>query len=93
MQAKQDPESKKWTVTVNVSRQEHTFVVKHLVFATGFVGEPYTPQLPGRDKFKGTVLHSSQHKSASDHAGKKVLVIGACTSGMSRIVPGNTTFY
>ena len=87
MQAKQDPETKKWTVVVNVKskdggEEKHTFIVKHLVFATGFVGEPHMPELPGREKYKGTVLHSSQHRTATDHAGKKVLVIGACTSGM-----------
>ncbi|KAH6909258.1 flavin-containing monooxygenase [Coprinopsis sp. MPI-PUGE-AT-0042] len=85
IQAKQDPGTKKWTVTVNVKskdgqEEKHTFIVKHLVFASGFVGEPYMPHLPGRDKFKGTVLHSSQHKTGADHAGKKVLVVGACTS-------------
>ncbi|KAJ7904759.1 hypothetical protein B0H14DRAFT_2664275 [Mycena olivaceomarginata] len=32
------------------------------------------------DEFKGQILHSSQHKKATDHAGKKVVVIGACTS-------------
>lgn len=35
-----------------------------------------------QDKFKGTLLHSSQHKKAHDHAGKKVAIIGACTSGV-----------
>jgi len=27
-------------------------------------------------------LHSGQHKKASDHKGKKVVVVGACTSGL-----------
>ena len=26
-------------------------------------------------------MHSTQHKKAADHAGKKVVVVGACTSG------------
>lgn len=34
-----------------------------------------------QNKFKGQILHSTQHDKASDHAGKKVVVIGACTSG------------
>lgn len=33
-----------------------------------------------QDKFKGQMLHSMQHKKATDHAGKKVVVIGACTA-------------
>ncbi|XP_006457702.1 hypothetical protein AGABI2DRAFT_190142 [Agaricus bisporus var. bisporus H97] len=61
--------------------QERTFIVKHLVFATGLSGGTHSlPKFRGLDKFKGTLLHSSQHKKAHDHAGKKVAIIGACTS-------------
>jgi cation diffusion facilitator CzcD-associated flavoprotein CzcO len=35
-----------------------------------------------QEKFKGQVLHSTEFKHAKDHAGKKVVVIGACTSGI-----------
>jgi len=38
-----------------------------------------------KDGFKGEILHSSEHKKASDHTGKKVVVVGACTSGMRTI--------
>ena len=34
-----------------------------------------------QDEFEGKIIHSSQHKSARDHIGKKVVIIGACTSG------------
>lgn len=36
-----------------------------------------------QENFKGQILHSIQHKRASDHSGKKVVVVGACTSGMT----------
>ncbi|TEB21200.1 FAD/NAD-P-binding domain-containing protein [Coprinellus micaceus] len=75
-----------WSVTV-VSRgnegKEDTriFRVKHVVFASGWRGNPRDlPIIPGRDKFKGRLLHSSQHSKAVDHQGKKVVVVGACTS-------------
>jgi cation diffusion facilitator CzcD-associated flavoprotein CzcO len=32
--------------------------------------------------FKGEMLHSSRHKRALDHKGKKVVIVGACTSGV-----------
>lgn len=35
-----------------------------------------------QNAFKGQILHSTQHNRASDHMGKKVAVVGACTSGM-----------
>ncbi|THU80084.1 FAD/NAD(P)-binding domain-containing protein [Dendrothele bispora CBS 962.96] len=76
-----------WTVHIlsNVTGQSRTFTkVKHLIFATGFgSGEPRWPVYPGIQEFKangGQVLHSMEHKLAEDHLGKKVVVVGACTS-------------
>ncbi|TFK20744.1 monooxygenase [Coprinopsis marcescibilis] len=58
--------------------------IHHVIMATGLgSGLPEIPSIPGIDKFKangGLVLHSSQHKRAGDHRGKKVVVVGACTS-------------
>lgn len=34
-----------------------------------------------QDLFKGQILHANQYKNAADHIGKKVVVIGASTSG------------
>ncbi|KAM6504081.1 hypothetical protein JOM56_001024 [Amanita muscaria] len=71
-----------WHVTVRkADGTQRIFAVKHLVFALGFKGgEPYIPPYPGTDKFKGQIIHSLQHDKAADHVGKKVVVIGACTS-------------
>jgi len=41
------------------------------------------PTFPGMGTFKGQMLHSTQYKRALDLQGKKVVVVGACTSGMS----------
>lgn len=58
------------------------FHVKHVIFSLGLGGgTPIIPNIPGREEFQGQVLHSTQHKSAKDHIGKKVFIIGACTSG------------
>lgn len=38
------------------------------------------PKIEGMDKFKGTIVHSSQHKTGRDWVGKKAVVVGACTS-------------
>lgn len=38
-----------------------------------------------QDKFEGQMLHSMEHKSALDHVGKRVVVIGSGTSGMEFI--------
>lgn len=44
-------------------------------------GETVLLMMMRQDTFAGQILHSSQHKSARDHIGKKVVVVGACTSG------------
>ncbi|KAG6860938.1 hypothetical protein C0995_005768 [Termitomyces sp. Mi166 len=74
---------------VRISRgdgSERTFTVKHIVFATGFgLEESIVPAYPGMDSFNGQVLHSNQYKNAADHIGKKVVVIGASTSGVQAL--------
>ncbi|KAA1476299.1 FAD/NAD-P-binding domain-containing protein [Dentipellis sp. KUC8613] len=81
--AVQDQGSKLWTVTCKRGDgSERTFTVPHLIFAVGWGGgTPQRPHYPGEDTFAGQILHSSEHKSARDHIGKKVVVVGACTSG------------
>ncbi|KAJ7648039.1 hypothetical protein FB45DRAFT_1052413 [Roridomyces roridus] len=70
-----------WDVVVERQGKELTLTVKHLVFAMGIgAGEGHMPEYPGMDRFKGQILHSTQHKRATDHVGKKVVVIGACTA-------------
>lgn len=73
---------KKWTVTVQrADKKERIFEVNHVVFALGFgSGMGRIPDIPGQDDFKGQILHSTKHNLATDHAGKKVVVVGACTS-------------
>ncbi|KZT00877.1 FAD/NAD(P)-binding domain-containing protein [Laetiporus sulphureus 93-53] len=72
----------KWSVTVRKGDgTERTFHVDHVIMAVGFGGGvPKVPDIPGRDEFQGQVLHSTEHRSAKDHLGKKVVIVGACTS-------------
>ncbi|KAI0344345.1 FAD/NAD-P-binding domain-containing protein [Trametopsis cervina] len=78
--AKQGPDGK-WSVTVQRGDKNRVLKVNHVIFALGVGGgTPKMPNIPGMDKFKGQILHSTQHGKASDHAGKKVVVVGACTS-------------
>jgi len=91
----QDPKTKKWRVTIirrqtrlngQVSEQERTLSVKHIIFCTGMGSQnPPIPSFSGMDTFKGQVLHSSQYKHARDYQGKKVVILGSGTSGMSSV--------
>src|SRR5699024_9224960 len=71
-----------WTVQVRCGDgSERTLYRKHIVLATGGVGsDPYIPDLPGLDQFRGDVVHSSQFTTGQDYAGGKAIVVGASTS-------------
>ncbi|KAG8220803.1 FAD/NAD(P)-binding domain-containing protein [Butyriboletus roseoflavus] len=73
---------KRWSVQVErEDGRKRVFKVDHVVLALGIgSGRARYPDIPGQDEFKGQILHSSKHKHATDHSGKKVAVIGSCTS-------------
>lgn len=60
---------------------ERTLHPRHVVFATGLVGTPHVPELPGLKDFKGNVLHTAEFTNGANWRGKKALVIGTGTSG------------
>ena len=60
---------------------ERVMKPRHLIFANGIAGKPLTPKLPGLDTFKGTVIHTHHYREGAKWEGKKVLVVGAGTSG------------
>ena len=76
-----DEATGRWTLTVSTPEGERVVHPRDVVLATGAAGEPNVPNVPGRDTFRGTSYHSSRHASATDWAGKKAVVVGACNSG------------
>jgi putative flavoprotein involved in K+ transport len=54
---------------------------RHLILANGVAGRPMMPRLPGLDGFRGKVIHTHDYREGALWAGKRVLVIGAGTSG------------
>ncbi|KAF8128629.1 hypothetical protein EV363DRAFT_1451618 [Boletus edulis] len=74
-------ETRTWQVSVNRGGRTRTMTVKHLIFATGFGGGfPKMPDIPGKEIYRGSALHSTQFTSAAEYKGKKVIVVGACNS-------------
>jgi cation diffusion facilitator CzcD-associated flavoprotein CzcO len=71
-----------WTIEVNRDgKKKRVIKPKHLILATSLAGVPYVPDIPGKDQFKGTVRHSTEHDSSRHWVGKKVLVVGTSSSG------------
>jgi putative flavoprotein involved in K+ transport len=54
---------------------------EHVIVATGYNGEPFVPEWPGRDSFTGGLIHSSDYRNPQPFVGKDVLVVGAGNSG------------
>lgn len=74
-----------WEVTIQRGtkgdKHTRTFRPKQVVVATSLAGVPFLPNIPSMEKFKGTVRHSTQHDSAREWVGKKILVVGTSSSG------------
>ncbi|KXS96884.1 hypothetical protein AC578_6230 [Pseudocercospora eumusae] len=62
---------------------EGSVMARRLVLATGLTSEPFIPDYPGKDKFRGLMIHSKQLTArASDLAqAKNVVIVGGNKSG------------
>ena len=77
-----DEEKGEWIAKVKrADGTERAMRPRHLVIANGVAGKPYSPKLQGLDTFKGSVVHTHQFRDGAKWKGKKVLVVGAGTSG------------
>ena len=52
-----------------------------VVIATGKYDAPVFPEWPGRETFRGSLVHSSAYRSGGDYAGQDVLVVGLGNTG------------
>lgn len=52
-----------------------------VVMATGIIAGPRTPSVPGRERFRGRVLHSVEYRRPAGFQGRRVLVVGVGNSG------------
>ena len=68
-----------WDITTECDGAKRTRNFKAVMICNGTLHEPNRPSLPGN--FTGTVMHSSEYKSADIFAGKRVLMVGCGNSG------------
>ncbi len=62
-----------------------SFTSRYIVSATGFLTLPKMPDVPGLDKFKGKVIHTSRWDHSYDFKGKKVGWIGTGATSIQAI--------
>ena len=78
--ARYDDATKEWTIEVVRNGEPMTLRPRQLVLATGSLGVPHTPSIPGMERFKGDLHHSSKHPGPDGYRGKRAVVIGSNTS-------------
>jgi glycine/D-amino acid oxidase-like deaminating enzyme len=66
-----------WSVETN----GETWHAPIVVVATGKYDRPVTPDWPGRETYRGRVVHAFDYRSGSDFRGQDVLVVGLGNTG------------
>ena len=79
----------RWTVDVErTDTGERVQITAGFVFmCTGYYDydEPYTPELPGVERFQGTVVHPQHWSDDIDYAGKRVVVVGSGATAVTLV--------
>ncbi|XP_075996653.1 uncharacterized protein LOC142990684 [Genypterus blacodes] len=72
-----------WEVTSSdQSGVQKTESFDAVFICTGHYSDPHMPQIPGMDRFKGSVLHSHSYRVPEPFSGLSVVVLGAGASGV-----------
>lgn len=74
-----EAERKAWRVETG---DAETLRARHLVQATGGLHQPNLPDIPGRDGFKGPVLHTARWDHSIDFDGRRVAIVGSAASAI-----------
>ena len=77
-----DAETREWAVTVSRAGAPVHLRPAHIVLATGTLGVPRVPAIPGVAHFRGRVMHTSAYTGGAPYAGQRVVVIGAGNSSI-----------
>jgi 4-hydroxyacetophenone monooxygenase len=77
-----DEDRKHWQIhAVTPDGTRDISYARVVITAAGYLNRPRWPDVPGRDTFEGTSVHSALWDPALDLAGKRVAIIGAgCTA-------------
>jgi len=77
-----DDATQSWTVTARrADGSEYDLKANAIMSAVGILNRPKLPDIPGRDSFAGTALHTAQWDPAFDWRGKRIAMIGTGASG------------
>ncbi|MFM8907972.1 MAG: flavin-containing monooxygenase, partial [Actinomycetota bacterium] len=89
VRAEWSTEQATWTVHTQRSDGSHgTFECNFLFMCAGYYSykSGYLPEFPGREKFRGTIVHPQEWPEDLDYSNKRVVVIGSGATAVT-IVP------
>lgn len=79
----------RWTVTAERTDTGETVTLtcSFVFMCSGYYSyrSGYTPKLPGRDRFQGTIVHPQEWPEDLDYAGKRVVVIGSGATAVTLV--------
>ncbi|PSR12124.1 MAG: FAD-containing monooxygenase EthA [Bacteroidetes bacterium] len=82
-------ETARWTVTVSVGQlaQPKIFTCSFLSLCTGYYSYEagYTPVFPGRETFKGTIVHPQKWPAGLDYSNQRIVVIGSGATAVTLV--------
>ena len=73
-----DPDGAGWVVRTSAG----DVPAEHVVVAAGYEHTPFVPDWPGRDRFRGALLHAAEYRNPEPFRDRDVLVVGPGCSGM-----------
>lgn len=74
-----DEDAQLWRVATSDGEMLTT---RFLVAATGYLSQPYTPDIPGIGDFTGRIMHSTAWDHEYDFAGRQIGLIGTGATGV-----------
>lgn len=67
-----------WTANDALFSEEFDF----MIIACGFFSEPFIPEIPGLDTFKGSIIHSSAYTTPESYQDANIAIIGGSLSSV-----------
>ncbi len=87
LSASWDTATARWTVEVERGTERLTITTNFLFSCAGYYkyDEGYTPTFPGRENFKGPIVHPQHWPETLDYKNKRVIVIGSGATAMTLV--------
>ncbi len=76
-----------WTLAVESAGVTRTICARVLIMCAGYYRyeSGHTPEFPGSERFRGTIIHPQHWPRDFDHAGKRIVVIGSGATAVTLV--------